>query len=60
MKIVLMITSYIALILLIAAPIGVYLGKVEHDKSNWLMLVATIVWFATAPFWMNQKEKDNA
>lgn len=60
MKTGLMIISYIALVILIGAPIGVYLGKVESGTSNTCMMIATIVWFATAPFWMGRKEQDNA
>ena len=60
MKIGLKIISYIALLILIAAPIGVYLGKVEPGTSNTCMMVATILWFATAPFWMGRKEEKDA
>ena len=60
MKTELMFFSYATLVTLIGAPIGVFLGKLEIEQSNWIMLVCTILWFATAPLWMGRKDKDNA
>lgn len=54
MKKLLMIVSILALVMLIAPPIGVFLGKMEIQTSKNWMLAATLLWFATAPFWMGK------
>ena len=37
-------------------PAALYLTDgLEHESVNTIMLVATIVWFVTAPFWMERK-----
>ena len=56
MKKAFMIISLVSLVMLIVPPFGVYLGKVELEASKTWMFIATILWFATAPFWMGKKE----
>ena len=58
MKMVLQIISYVALGLTIVPPVLFLAGtdKFDLDMVKLLMLIATIVWFVTTPFWMNRKE----
>jgi hypothetical protein len=52
MKIVLIVISVVALIVLLTAPMLHALGYGSAQTSNYGMLVGTVGWFATAPFWM--------
>lgn len=44
--------SIVSLVLLIGSAAAVYLGSIDLTTSKTCMFVATIGWFATAPFWM--------
>ncbi len=57
MKKVLEIVSYLALVTVVAAPGMFYMGKIDMEQNKLWMLVATIVWFATASFWIGTKKK---
>lgn len=57
MKKLLEIISYLALVFLVAAPVMYYLGKIDMEKNKLWMLIASIVWFATAPFWIGRKKE---
>lgn len=60
MKKVLEIISYLSLVFLVAAPVLYYMDKITLEQNKLWMLVATIVWFATASFWIGtKKEKAN-
>jgi len=48
MRLILRIVSLLSLIALILPSILFLAGRMELDKVKWYMLVATIVWFATA------------
>ena len=48
MRSILRIVSLLSLIALILPSILFLAGRMELDKVKWYMLVATIVWFATA------------
>ena len=56
MKKILEIVSYLALVLLVAAPVMFYAGKWDLEKNKFWMLIATIVWFASASFWIGTKK----
>ena len=58
MKRVLEIISYIALVLVVVAPVLFYAGKWSLDQNKLWMLLATVVWFATASFWIGTKKKE--
>jgi hypothetical protein len=60
MKKLLEIVSYLALILVVAAPIMFYMGMWDLDQNKFWMLIATIVWFATASFWIGKKKEGKA
>ena len=57
MKKLLEVFSYLALIMVVAAPIMFYMGKHDLDQNKQWMLIATIVWFATASLWIGAKKK---
>lgn len=54
MKTLLKILSAIGLILTLLPSFLVFAGVIEFDTHKLLMLIGTILWFATAPFWMNK------
>ncbi len=58
MKMILKIISAIGLILTLAPSFMVFSGAITIDSHKWLMLLGTILWFVTAPFWMNKKAAD--
>ena len=54
MKTLAKVLSFLALIALTAAPIA-YLGEhVDLGTTKTWMLAATVLWFATVPFWMGR------
>jgi hypothetical protein len=55
MKKIMEIISYLALALLVAAPILFYAEKITLQMNKTLMLIATVVWFAIALCWMGRK-----
>lgn len=55
MKTVLVIISIIGLILALIPAFMVFFGKIDLDAGKNLMLAGTLLWFATAPFWMKPK-----
>ena len=57
MKLLLMILSYIGLGLTLIPSILVFHGDISGDQNKYLMMVGTILWFVTAPFWMNKKKE---
>lgn len=52
MKKILMPISIIGLLLLVIGPVLFAAGKVDLPMNKNILLVGTILWFATAPFWM--------
>ena len=52
MKIVLKVISYLALAMVVLAPALFYAERISLEQNKVLLLAATIVWFATSPFWM--------
>lgn len=48
------IASLVAIFALAAAVMG---GAVERSTSNIGMLIATLVWFGTAPFWVGRSKE---
>jgi hypothetical protein len=60
MKKILEIISYLSLILIVAAPILYYMGKLTLEQNKLWMLVATIIWFGTASFWIGTKKEHSS
>jgi hypothetical protein len=54
MRIVLQIVSCAALVATIVPSILFLVGRLTLDQSKWTLLLATVVWFATAPLWMGR------
>ncbi len=55
MRIILQIISWIALAATLVPSMLYCVGSMPLDMVKWIMLLATIVWFAVTPFWMNRK-----
>jgi Na+/glutamate symporter len=52
MKKLLIPISIIGLVLIVLGPVLFAAGRIELDMNKHIMLAGTILWFATAPFWM--------
>ena len=52
MKRVLMALSFLGLIVLLVLPALQFVGAASAELSRWGISVGTVLWFATAPFWM--------
>ena len=52
MRPILQIISLVALVALILPSIAFLAGRMELDMVKWIMLLATIFWFAAATPWM--------
>jgi hypothetical protein len=51
------ILSFLGLFLTLAPAFFVFFNVIEFETHKLFMLVGTLLWFLTAPFWMN-REKD--
>lgn len=58
MQLTLKLLSYLSLAALLGAPVLYFNGTLAKPPMQTAMLVATLLWFATAPFWMGRKHKD--
>jgi len=55
---ILMLISYLGL-LLVFIPAVMYLsGSIEKSSMMTTMLVGTVLWFVTVPFWMGKQSSD--
>ena len=55
MKSLLKIVSLIGLLATIIPSFLVFWGVISLDSNKVLMIIGTLLWFSTAPFWMNKK-----
>ena len=55
MKLILKIVSLVGLIVTILPAFLVFVDIITLSNSKVLMMVGTILWFVSAPFWMNKK-----
>ncbi len=55
MNALLKVASFIGLCLTVVPSILVLAGVISFEVHAYLMLAGTAVWFATAPFWMQNK-----
>lgn len=55
MKALLILISIFSLLLTIVPAFLVFFNVIAMDLNKSLMLVGTLGWFLTAPYWMNQK-----
>jgi hypothetical protein len=58
MRLVLQRVSWVALAATASAPVLFLAGQLSLPSTKWVMLLATIVWFATAPLWMDLPKSD--
>lgn len=54
MKNIIKSVSYIGLLLTLIPSLLVFAGSIDLDSGKILMLVGTIIWFLSAPSWMNK------
>ena len=59
MKLTLKLLSYIGLVLTLLPSFLVFSGVISLDSHKTLMFIGTLLWFGTAPFWMNKKAEQN-
>ena len=57
-SIVLKTLSYLALAATIVPPLMVFLGNLDINIYKQIITIAMVVWFATAPFWINKKSEE--
>ncbi len=57
MRILLIIISIVGLVLTIVPALLVFAQKMELQTNKSLMLIGTVLWFASAPFWMSKRKK---
>ena len=57
MKLLIKFISYIGLGLTLIPSFLVFTGSISLDSSKMFMFVGTIIWFISAPGWMNKAEK---
>lgn len=58
-KFILKIVSFAGLGLTLIPSIIVFSNGLDLDSSKNLMLLGTILWFGTSPFWMNKSKQAN-
>jgi hypothetical protein len=54
MKKILQFISYLGLILTVLPGFLVFMGKMSFENYKTWVLIGTLVWFTTAPFWINK------
>ncbi len=55
MKFLLKLLSFIGLGLTGIPSVLYFMGKIELESSHHMMTVGMLIWFVTAPFWINAK-----
>ena len=58
MNYLLKIISFTGLGLTIIPSLLVLAGQIDIDLNKNLMIVGTVLWFATVPFWINKNKED--
>jgi hypothetical protein len=56
-KMLLKIISFIGLLLTLIPSFFVFLNRIELETNKYLMLVGTLLWFGSSPFWMNKSKR---
>jgi hypothetical protein len=57
MRKALQLVSWLALAGIVVPPILYFAGSLGHQAVKGVTLVATILWFAATPFWMNGRSQ---
>jgi len=55
---VLKIISYLALAGTIIPSLLVFFGYMDLQVNKNIMVISMVIWFLTAPFWINKKEEE--
>lgn len=55
MRSILKIISLVALFITIVPSVLVFTGTISLENNKLLMILGTLLWFVSAPFWMNKK-----
>ncbi len=58
MKLLVKLISYISLGLTLIPSFLVFTGDLSLDYSKMLTLAGTIIWFVSAPSWVNKKREE--
>jgi len=58
-KMLLKIISFIGLLLTLIPSFLVFLKGIELETNKYLMLVGTLLWFGSSPFWMNKGKRED-
>jgi high-affinity Fe2+/Pb2+ permease len=53
--IIIQLISYLGLALSVVPGFLVFFGKMEFESYKIWILIGTILWFVSAPFWINKK-----
>ncbi|WP_298555539.1 hypothetical protein [uncultured Algibacter sp.] len=56
MKILKLISAISIGVLILLVGILSFVGKIEPVNMKTIMLIGTILWFATTPFWIKEEE----
>jgi hypothetical protein len=56
MRTLTIIISFIGLALTIIPSFLVLIGEASMDQNKNFMLIGTLLWFGSVPFWMNKKK----
>jgi hypothetical protein len=54
-NLLLKIISYLALAGTIVPSLLVFFGDLDNQMNKSIMAVSMVIWFVTAPFWINEK-----
>ena len=57
MKILMKIGSFLSLVLTIVPSIIFFVGNLELSQMKGYMGIGMVLWFVTAPFWINKSSK---
>lgn len=57
MKLLIKFISYVGLGLTLIPSFLVFTGSISLDSAKMFMFVGTIIWFVSAPSWMNKAEE---
>jgi len=56
MKTILQIISFIGLVMVLLPAVLTFAGRMEFEQTRIWMIVGTVVWFASAVFWLGKKK----
>ena len=55
MKLIIKLISYTGLVLTLVPSLLVFTGTVNLNSFKVLMIIGGVMWFTTAPFWVNKR-----